>query len=161
MYAGTEVGRNEFSKAAEPLAELGPGLQLPRQHSQDSSLSLLTAGTWEGSSAVMCWGKCRLICIRKASCVVVCGFLLPLTYSGDLLIELFWIPFSHGRIHLGWAEKSLSWAPHIQESPRRGWHAGLLGCCICNRNEISVKLCTSTSLTVAKGGNFSERFRLI
>lgn len=134
MYTGTESGRNGFSEAAEPLAEWGPGPKSQlRLHRQSSSLSLLTAEIWERSSAVMCWDKCRLICIRKASCTAACGLLLPLTYSGDLLIELFWIPFFHGRIHLGWAEKSLSWAPHIQESPQRGWHAGLLGCYICKR----------------------------
>lgn len=48
MDAGTEAGRTEFSKAAEPLAELGPGLRKTAPAAQ------VTAGTWESSSAVLC-----------------------------------------------------------------------------------------------------------
>ena len=49
MYAGTEAGRNEFSKAAEPLAELGPGPRKPApaaQTTQSRFISKLTR-SWD------------------------------------------------------------------------------------------------------------------
>lgn len=153
----TEAGRNGFSEAVVKLGVGHRQFQMPK-HNLDSSVGVLPAGTWQRPSTVTFWDKCRLSFI---SCMVVGGFLLPLTCSGDLLIGLFWIPSSRGKIHLHWAEKSLSWAPHIQGSPRRGWHAVLSGCCICNRIEIPVKLCTSTFLTGSKGWDFRQRATLI
>lgn len=57
VYAGTEAGRNVFSKAAEPLAELGPKLRKPApaaQAAQSRFISKLTH-SWDLGKIFSCY----------------------------------------------------------------------------------------------------------